>query len=144
MGDALLRWTKMVPVAEGKDPLGLSGRVSNRLANQLLYCITSITPRARYFSFLPWCVADYRQHQKGTRRDDGLDGAIRLRERAFTLGCVASHNGQPCTGGSLVGSKKARACYEKRGRTKPKLTKLSWPARGPGIPLTISRRLMVG
>jgi hypothetical protein len=51
----------MVPVVEGKDPLGLMGRVSNRLANQLLFCITSITPRARYYSFLPWCIEDYRQ-----------------------------------------------------------------------------------
>jgi hypothetical protein len=132
MRDALLRWTKMVPVVEGKDPLGLSGRVSNRLANQLLYCITSITPRARYFSFLPWCVAEYRRHQMGTRSDDGLDRAIRLRERAFTLGCVARHDGQPCTGGSLVGSKKAQIWYEKRGRTKLKLTKLSF-AKNPAL-----------
>jgi hypothetical protein len=122
----------MVPVVEGKDPLGLSGRVSNRLAGQLLHCITSITPRARYFSFLPWCVADYRQHQKGTRQDDGLDEAIRLRERALTLGCIAHHDGRPCVGGRLVGSEKGQAWYEKRGRSQPNLTKLFF-AKNPAL-----------
>ncbi len=132
MREALLSWTKMVPVVEGKDPLGLSGRVSNRLAGQLLYCITSITPRARYFSFLPWCVADYRQHQKGTRQDKGLDDAVRLRERALTLGCITHHDGRPCIGGRLVGSEKGLAWYESRGRNQPKLTKLSF-AKNPAL-----------
>jgi hypothetical protein len=132
MREALLSWTKMVPVVEGKDPLGLSGRVANRLAGQVLHCITSITPRARYFSFLPWCVADYRQHQKGTRQDNGLDEAIRLRERALTLGCIAHHDGRPCVGGRLVGSEKGQAWYEKRGRSQPKITKLSF-AKNPAL-----------
>src|SRR5262245_4752245 len=122
----------MVPVVEGKDPLGLSGRVSNRLAGQLLACITSIRPRARHFSFLPWCVADYRQHQKGTTQDHGLDEAIRLRERALTLGSIAHHDGRPCAGGRLVGSEKAQALYEKGGRRLPKITSLSF-AKNPAL-----------
>ena len=122
----------MVPVVEGKDPLGLSGRVSNRLAGQLLHCITSITPRARYFSFLPWCVANYRQSQKATPKDNGLDEAIRLRERALTLGCIAHHDGRPCAGGRLVGSEKGQAWYDAHGRSQPKLTKLSF-AKNPAL-----------
>jgi hypothetical protein len=116
----------MVPVAEGKDPLGVSGRVSNRLAGQLLYCITSITPRARYFSFLPWCVADYRLNQKGTKQDAGLEEAIRLRERALTLGSIAHHDGQPCAGGRLVGTEKAQEWYKTSRQRSPKLTSLSF------------------
>ena len=42
----LLQWTKELPSASVGDLLGLSLRVSARLANELLYCITSITPRA--------------------------------------------------------------------------------------------------
>jgi len=57
----LLRWSEHVPASDVQDPLGLSLRGSARLASQLLYCITSITPRARYFSFIPWCVLDWRR-----------------------------------------------------------------------------------
>ena len=122
----LLSWTKMAPAVEGKDPLGLMGRVSNRLANQLLFCITSITPRARYYSFLPWCVADYRRRVKGRSFDRGLDDAVRLRERAYALGCIAHHAGEPCLGGRLVGTREARKWYMHRGSDVPKLTKLSF------------------
>jgi hypothetical protein len=45
----LLRWNKELPSASAADPLGLNLRVSARLANELLHCITSITPRARYY-----------------------------------------------------------------------------------------------
>jgi hypothetical protein len=61
----LLRWSEFTPVSDVQDPLGLNLRGSTRLANQLLFCITSITPRARYFSFLPWCVQDYRRNEQG-------------------------------------------------------------------------------
>ena len=63
----LLAWSKMVPISQAQDPLGLSLRVSARLASELLHCITSITPRARYFSFLPWCVFDFGRREKPTR-----------------------------------------------------------------------------
>ena len=49
----LLRWSDYVPASDVQDPLGLGLRGSTRLASLLLYCITSITPRARYFSFIP-------------------------------------------------------------------------------------------
>ncbi len=107
----LLRWSEHVPATDVQDPLGLSLRGSVRLASRLLYCITSITPRARYFSFIPWCVFDYQQREKGKPYALGVREAIILRERALTLGCTIHHEGQPCHGGSLVGSRDASRWY---------------------------------
>src|SRR5947209_983272 len=103
----LLAWSKLVPVSEGQDPLGLNLRVSARLSGQLLHCITSITPRARYFSFFPWCVAEFNRREKIENPTASLRDAVRLREKALTLGCVMHHGGQACEGGSLVGSLQA-------------------------------------
>jgi len=122
----LLAWSKLVPVSEGQDPLGLNLRVSARLSGQLLHCITSITPRARYFSFFPWCVAEFNRREKNERPNSNLRDAIRLREEALTLGCVLHHNGQACDGGSLVGSKQAIAWLEKHPNETPKFSKLSF------------------
>jgi hypothetical protein len=99
----LLQWTKELPSASAGDPLGLSLRVSARLANELLYCITSITPRARYYSFFPWAFQDYNERERATRNDRGRVKGVLSRERAMVLGAVVHHGGA-CEGGSLGGS----------------------------------------
>lgn len=104
----LLRWSDYVPASDVQDPLGLGLRGSTRLASLLLYCITSITPRARYFSFIPWCIRNFQEHEKDKKYALGLKEAIKLREKALTYGCVAHHDGQPCDGGALVGSTAAQ------------------------------------
>src|SRR5687768_10175356 len=105
--DVLLRWSKHVPSSDVQDPLGTSLRGSTRLVGRLLHCITSITPRARYFSFIPWCVLDYQTREKGSAHAVGLSKAISNREHALTLGCVVHHEGAACRGGRLVGSRGA-------------------------------------
>jgi hypothetical protein len=107
----LLRWSDHVPASDVQDPLGLGLRGSTRLASRLLYCITSITPRARYFSFIPWCIFDHRQNEKGKPHALGLRDGIIMREQALTLGCIAHHEGEPCTGGGLVGSRDAKKWF---------------------------------
>ena len=109
----ILRWSDHVPESDVLDPLGLGLRGSARLGSRLLFCITSITPRARYFSFLPWAVYDYQKQEMGKPYALGLKGAIVLREQAFTLGCVAHHEGKSCAGGALVGSEQAAKWYAK-------------------------------
>ena len=111
----LLRWTKSVPASEVTDPLGLGLRGSTRLASRLLFCITSITPRARYFSFIPWCIYNFQEHEKDQPYALGLRDAIKIRETALTLACVLHHDGQPCDGGALVGSNKATKWDESSG-----------------------------
>ena len=127
----LLRWSEHVPASDVQDPLGLSLRGSARLASELLFCITSITPRARYFSFLPWCVLDWQQHEKGQSHALGLSQAIALRERALVLGCVAHHDGKACAGGGLVGSESVAKWFRK-GQTTADLRRLPF-AKNPAL-----------
>jgi hypothetical protein len=105
-GVQLLRWNKKLPSASTQDPLGLNLRLSARLAMQLLYCITSITPRARYYAFFPWAFQDYAEHEKGQRVDRGSVGGVLSREKAMVLGAVLHHKAA-CDGGALGGSNKA-------------------------------------
>lgn len=109
----LLRWSEHVPASDVQDPLGLGLRGSTRLASRLLFCITSVTPRARYFSFIPWCILDYQKREKGKSFSTGLRDAIVFRERALTLSCIAYHEGQTCEGGGVVGSDKASKWFAK-------------------------------
>jgi len=105
----LLQWTRRVPSDDSiQDPLGLTLRVSARLAAELLYCITSVTPRARYYSFLPWCVLDYRKREAHSPKARPLTKAVRHRETALTIGCVLHHKGELYPRGGLVGSRGAR------------------------------------
>ncbi|MBW1693929.1 MAG: hypothetical protein JRJ41_07200, partial [Deltaproteobacteria bacterium] len=95
-----MAWTKMIPASEGQDPLGLQLRVTARLGADLLHCITSITPRSRYYSLLPWIIQYAQDHFPGQK----LREAVRKIEKAFTTGCLLHHDGKACTGGGLVGS----------------------------------------
>lgn len=92
-------WSEQIRGTGGRDPLGLN-HVAFRLADQLLYCITSITPRARYYSFLTWVVL--KASECGEALD--FDNAIRLLEKAYVLGCVLRHDNATCPDGRLVGS----------------------------------------
>lgn len=111
----LCRWSRKLPTTDVQDPLGLGLRGSTRLAGLLLHCITSITPRARYYSFIPWCIRDYRRRERGRPGDSGLKDAIVRRERGLTLGCVVHHAGQPCAGGGLVGVLEAQRWFGEGG-----------------------------
>jgi hypothetical protein len=113
-GVHLLRWNKKLPSASTQDPLGLNLRLSARLATQLLYRITSITPRARYYAFFPWAFQDYAENEKGKRGDPGSVRAVLSRERAMVLGAVVHHEGAVCEGGALGGSNEATELVNSR------------------------------
>lgn len=76
-----MHWTKEQPRASDADPLGLELRVSARLADELLYCITSITPRARYYAFFPWAMQDYNEHERLTKGDRSAPGIDVVQEK---------------------------------------------------------------
>jgi hypothetical protein len=127
----LLRWSEHVPASDVQDPLGLNLRGLTRLGERLLHCITSITPRARYFSFIPWCVFDYQNREKGKPHALGLRAAIVLRENALTLACVTHHEGGTCRGGALVGSNEAKR-WLSNGNIEADLKRLKF-AKNPAL-----------
>lgn len=127
----LLRWSEHVPASDVQDPLGLNLRGLTRLGERLLHCITSITPRARYFSFIPWCFYDYQKREKGEPYALGPEEAIALRENALTLGCVTHHEGETCSGGALVGSNEAKRWLAK-GNSEADLKKIRF-AKVPAL-----------
>lgn len=103
----LIHWTKELPRASDADPLGLELRASARISSELLHCITSITPRARYYAFFPWALQDYNTRERLTRGDRGRITGVLSRERAMVLGAVLHHDGKACENGALGGSKEA-------------------------------------
>ena len=113
-GLRLLHWNKELPSASAADPLGLALRVSARLGDELLHCITSITPRARYYSFFPWAFQDYNEHERSTKEDRGRIRGVLSRERAMVLGAVLHHDGKPCADGALGGSEDAEKQAKKQ------------------------------
>lgn len=128
----LLRWSERVLSSDVQDPLGLGLRGSTRLAGRLLHCITSITPRARYFSFIPWCVFHYQQHEAKKAFAKGLVEGMRDREQVLTLGCIAHHKGAPCEGGGLVGSDDAVKWFRK-GATKANFNRMDRFTKNPAF-----------
>jgi hypothetical protein len=116
-GVQLLRWNKKLPSASTQDPLGLNLRISARLATQLLYCITSITPRARYYAFFPWAFQDYAESENGQRGDRGSVRGVLSREKAMVLGAVLHHDKAACDGGALGGSEKAIELLNRQARS---------------------------
>lgn len=138
----LLRWTDRIPTSDVQDPLGLALRGSARLASRLLFCITSITPRARYFSFLTWCFHDHHNRERGKSWALPLEDAIVLREHALTLGCVVHHSGEPCSGGALVGSRAAQRWLEFK-RVAVDLRKLNF-AQNPALDAYFNSLLNLG
>lgn len=119
----LLAWSALVESSAGVDPLGLALRVGAGLTSELLHCITSITPRARYFSFLPWCISDYRSREADQKGARGLRRAIQIREHALVLGCVLHHEGEACVGGALTGSEKAQEWFQEGIPARPDLSR---------------------
>jgi len=105
----LLSWLKLVPISEGQDPLGMNLRVSSRLGVQLLYCITSITPRARYYSLIPWALSMTPKLSVSRPQWD----LVKYIERAFAVGCINSHEGEACKDGRLIGSNIIRRLFRK-------------------------------
>jgi hypothetical protein len=81
------RWIKPIynEKLDGQDYLGLR-LVQERMVGHLLPGIITITPRARYYAFYIWLIAEYaEQHPAGW----SLDHFIRHREQIFGLANVA-------------------------------------------------------
>jgi hypothetical protein len=130
----ILRWSEHVSSPDVQDPLGVSGRGTARLGGRLLHCVTSITPRARYYAFIPWCFFDYQSRERDKQHALGAHEAVVLREKALTLACVKHHQhdkGGTCKGGAPVGTNEAKR-WLRKGEAKADLTKLKF-AESPAL-----------
>lgn len=89
----LPRWTKRVfTKTGGRDPLGLS-RVSGNITDFMMPGITTITPRARYFSFFCWALENISSEEHPNTYED-FKTALRRREAAVALATTfAGHEG---------------------------------------------------
>jgi len=100
------------------DPLGMN-RVSDRLTNEMLMGITSMTTRARYYSFYVWNVYNIGKKVDVTRYEQ-FRRAFYDRERAFMMACIAH---QETTGNtdldhsSILGSTKGQRVWRESGKT---------------------------
>lgn len=106
-GTALLNWNSELPSSSTGDPLGMTLRVGARLGAELLHCITSITPRARYYSFFLWAFQRAHDRIRGSATFGEAMRLVLIDERAMMLGAVLHHDGRPCDGGGLQGSNSA-------------------------------------
>ncbi len=112
----LLYWNAELPTSGVADPLGLTLRVGARLSDELSYCITSITPRARYYSFFPWAFKRAWDALGQNTELPQVMSHVLSDERAMALGAVLHHGGQPCEGGALQGSNGAQSIASDLGR----------------------------
>lgn len=111
----LLKWTESRIASDVQDPLGVELRVSARMTGQLLFCITTITPRVRYYSFLLWVIDEYGKSVRDTQNDLGLREWLRRYEGAFALGCTAACNAERPLGRGVVGRQAADAYWQRDG-----------------------------
>lgn len=124
-GTGLLNWNSELPSSGTGDPLGMTLRVGARLGAELLHCITSITPRARYYSFFPWAFQRAHDRTAGAANFDRAMRLVLLDERAMTLGAVLHHEGRPCDGGALQGSNRAVDFASRQNKRSVDLSKWS-------------------
>lgn len=106
-GIGLVDWNSELPSSNTGDPLGMTLRVGARLGAELLHCVTSVTPRARYYSFFPWAFQRAHDRTGGAADFGSVMQLVLMDERAMTLGAVLHHEGRTCDGGALQGSSRA-------------------------------------
>jgi hypothetical protein len=81
-------WSRSVKISEkAMDPLGLN-RVSDRITNEMVTGITSMTQRARYYSFYTWAIYTVNKKPGITRFQEFAKLFYDL-ERAFMMACIA-------------------------------------------------------
>gem|GEM_PF-5189391 len=99
---ALAQWSAKVICSTSRDPLGLANRVSQRLVNQLLFGITAIGRRARYYSYSLWAIHDVMTRENPSSNRELTEG-IYWRDAAFAVACLLHHADQNLDLDGVVG-----------------------------------------
>ncbi len=112
----LAQWTEKVDCTTSRDPLGLANRVSQRLVHQLLFGITAIGNRARYYSYSLWAIHDVMKREKPLSHKDLVD-AVYWRDSAFVAACLIHHKDEDYEVDGAVGKDKCSAYLKEAGRS---------------------------
>jgi hypothetical protein len=80
--------TSSIRTSHGQDHLGIRS-VGISMADQLQAGITSITPRARYWSFFAWVLHDFIQNTSGQKTNKNFKQYLKKQEWFFILANVA-------------------------------------------------------
>jgi hypothetical protein len=112
----LAQWTEKVNCTTSRDPLGLANRVSQRLVHQLLFGITAIGNRARYYSYSLWAIHDVMKREKPLSHKDLVDG-IYWRDSAFVAACLIHHKNEDYDVDGAVGKDKCSAYLKEAGNS---------------------------
>ncbi len=79
------RWIESsLQVTAGRDPLGLQTITIDRIMPRLVPGILGLSRRARYFSFYPFLLWEYREHQMQAS-NDALSVFVKAREYEYAL-----------------------------------------------------------
>jgi hypothetical protein len=103
----IAEWTEKVNSTASQDPLGLSNRVSQRLVNNLLFGITALGYRARYYSYYTWSIYDVINREKPANSQELADG-IYWRDKTFTLACLLHHENDDYSISHVEGVREAK------------------------------------
>ena len=110
----LAQWTEKVNYTTSRDPLGLANRVSQRLVQQLLFGITAIGNRARYYSYSLWAINDVMKRETPLSHSELVDG-IYWRDSAFVAACLMHHKEDDYDLNGAVGKDKCSAYLKNVG-----------------------------
>src|SRR6056297_1855933 len=94
----------------GEDHLGIR-YVSINISDQLQHGITSITPRARYWSFYSWVLYDFI-NEKNKRTNKNFEKYLKRQEWFFILANIANSEEQNMNISNLIGITKGTEIWE--------------------------------
>ena len=83
MSSVITTWVKPLQTIKGLDHLGVRAPCENLYA-QLVPGITNVTDRARYYSFYPWLIWAFEQHE-GSLKKKPFFYTLRRAECLLTL-----------------------------------------------------------
>lgn len=108
--------TSNLRTIQGQDHLGIRS-VGISMADQLQSGITSITPRARYWSFFAWVLHDFIQHSSLEKTNKNFKSFLKKQEWFFILANVAEAEERNVLTHDLIGVSKGMEEWRKKRDT---------------------------